>query len=81
MAPNALTVPPSSVLIGKDGPYIYTLIRREKLQRKMSTVLTRTEEYIAIQSAQVHAGDTVIVDGQINVAPGLMVNAVSNNKP
>ena len=81
MAPNALTVPPSSVLMGKDGPYIYTVDKDGKAAAENVTVLTRTEEYIAIQSDKVHAGDTVIVDGQINVAPGLMVNAVSTNKP
>jgi len=76
MAPEALIVPPSAVLIGKDGPYIYTVDKERKAINKNVTVLTRTEEYVAIHSAQVHAGDTVIVDGQINVAPGLLVNVV-----
>jgi membrane fusion protein, multidrug efflux system len=84
MAPKALAVPPSSVLMGKDGPYIYTVDKDNKAEAQNVTVLTRTEEYIAIQSDTVHAGDIVIVEGQINVAPGLMVNvanAPSNNKP
>jgi membrane fusion protein, multidrug efflux system len=76
IAPGALIVPPSSVLMGKDGPYIYTVDENAKAVVENVTVLTRTEEYIAIQSEQVHAGDTVIVDGQINVAPGLMVNVI-----
>ena len=63
MAPQALTVPPGAVLIGKDGPYIYTVDKDSKAVVQNVTVLTRTEEYIAIQSAQVHAGDTVIVVG------------------
>lgn len=81
MAPNALIVPPSAVLIGKDGPYIYTIDKEGKAVVKNVTVLTRTEEYIAIQSAQAHSGDTVIINGQINVAPGLLVNAAPTNKP
>lgn len=76
MAPGALTVPPSSVLMGKDGPYIYTVDKVSKAAATTVTVLTRTEEYIAIQSDKVHAGDTVIVDGQINVAPGIAVTKV-----
>lgn len=80
MAPKALTVPPSSVLMGKDGPYIYTVDKEGKAAAQNVAVLTRTEEYIAIQSDKIHAGDTVIVDGQINVAPGLTVNVVSTNK-
>jgi len=81
LAPNALTVPPSSVLIGRDGPYIYTVDHDGKAAAQNVTVLTRTEEYIAIQSDAVHEGDTVIVDGQINVAPGLLVNAIAKNTP
>jgi len=77
MAPGALTVPPSAVLIGKDGPYIYTVDKDEKAIAQNVIVLTRTDEYIAIQSDQVHEGDTVITDGQINVAPGLIVNPLS----
>lgn len=77
MAPQALTVPPGAVLIGKDGPYIYTVDADGKAVVENVKVLTRTEEYIAIQSEKVHAGDTVIVEGQINVAPGLKVTVVS----
>lgn len=81
MAPNALIVPPSSVLMGKDGPYVYTVDKDGKAIAENVTVLTRTEEFTAIQSDGVHVGDTVIVDGQINVAPGLLVNVVSKNTP
>lgn len=81
MAPQALTVPPGSVLMGKDGPYIYIVNPDGKAAAVNVTVLTRTEELIAIQSADLHAGETVIVDGQINVAPGLLVNALSISKP
>jgi membrane fusion protein, multidrug efflux system len=80
MAPGALIVTPSAVLIGKDGPYIYTVDKDGKAAAENVAVLTRTEEYIAIQSAQVHSGDTVIVDGQINVAPGIIVNAAPVTK-
>ncbi len=80
MAPKALTVPPGAVLIGKDGPYIYTVDKHEKAQVAKVTVLTKTDEYTAIQSTQAHAGDTVIVDGQINVAPGLTVAEASKSK-
>lgn len=80
LAPNALTVPPSSVLMGKDGPYIYIVDQEGKAVARNVIVLTRNEAYIAVQSADVKAGDRVIADGQINVAPGLTVNDVSKNK-
>lgn len=76
MAPKALIVPPSALLIGKDGPYVYTVNQENKAEVKNVTVLTKTNEYIAIQSDKLHAGDTVVVDGQINVAPGSVVEVV-----
>lgn len=79
IAPGALVVPPSSVLIGKDGPYVYIIDADHKAQAINAEVLTRTEQYIAIQSDKLKAGDIVIVDGQINVAPGLTVQ-VSNKQ-
>jgi len=76
MAENALLVPPSTVLIGKDGPYVYTVDNDGKAVVENVTVLTRTDAYYAIQSPKLHAGDKVIVDGQINVAPGIKVAEV-----
>jgi multidrug efflux system membrane fusion protein len=76
MVPNALVVPPSSVLIGRNGPYVYVVDAENKASARNVIVLTRTEEYTAIESEQVHVGDTVIVDGQINVATGVAVSTV-----
>lgn len=73
IALKALTVPPGAVLIGKDGPYIYTVDSKGKAEAKDVVVLTRTEEYIALRSDQIQEGDRAIVDGQINVAPGVLV--------
>lgn len=81
MAPQALTVPPSAVLMGKDGAYVYTVDADNKAAAINVKVLTRTEEYIAVESPQMHAADTVIVDGQINVAPGLLVDTTTNKTP
>ncbi len=78
--PEALTVVPSAVLMGRDGPYIYIVGDDGKAKVVNVVVLTRTEEYIAVQSDQLKDGDRAIADGQINVAPGLLVNEVSMNK-
>ena len=77
---NALIVSPGSVLMGRNGPYIYTLDEEGKAVVQNVVVLTKTDEYTAISSDQVHPGDKVIVEGQINVAPGLTVNDVSTNQ-
>jgi multidrug efflux system membrane fusion protein len=78
--PDALTVSPSAVLIGRDGPYVYWIDENGKAVVENVTVLTRNEGYIAIESSNLNPGDRVIADGQINVAPGLTVNDVSINK-
>lgn len=74
--PDALTVPPGAILIGKDGAYIYTIDKDGKAAVANVTVLTKTETYTAIQSSQAKPGDTVIIEGQINVAPGIAVTPV-----
>lgn len=80
VAPGALVVPPGAVLMGRDGPYIYLVGEDNKAVAVNVTVLTRTNEFIALESTQVKPGDTVIVDGQINVAVGLVVEKVPLNK-
>ncbi len=74
--PNALLVPPGAILIGKDGPYLYSMSSDKKVSPHNVDVLTRTEEYIAFASKDLKKGDIVITDGQINIAPGMVVNPV-----
>ena len=81
MAPKALLVPPSAVLIGNNGPYIYTVDKDSKAVVNNVTVLTRTEEYVAIQSTNLYGGETVIVDGQINIAPDIVVAEAITKTP
>lgn len=78
VASNAFTVPPGAVLIGKEGHYIYTVNSEGKAEVKKVEILTRTEEFTAFSSNNVHQGETVIVEGQINVAPGIVVHPVKS---
>jgi membrane fusion protein, multidrug efflux system len=75
VAPNALVVPPGAVLMGNKGAYLYTVDKDNKAVAHNVTVLIRTNEYIAVDSKEVHKGDIVITDGQINIAPGVLVHA------
>ncbi len=77
IAPDALTVPPSAVIMGRDGPFVYTIDKDEKAALVNVTVLTRTPEYIAIQSDKLQEGEVVITDGQINIAPGVKVKVTA----
>lgn len=76
MVKDALVVPPGAILIGKNGPYLYVIDQDDKAVPYDVDVVMRTNEYIAFKSPQVKKGDRVIIDGQINVAPGLTVNPV-----
>lgn len=77
IVPDALTVPPSAVLIGRDGPYVYVVDKDNKAVVVTVRILTREEDYVAIESDHLSPGDKVITDGQINVASGTVVNDVS----
>jgi membrane fusion protein, multidrug efflux system len=81
MAPQALIVPPSAVLMGKAGPYLYTLDHEQKAVARNVKVLTKTPEYTAIESSELHAGEPAIINGQINVAPGIKVTEVADQTP
>lgn len=81
IAPNALVVPPGAILVGKTSPYLYTIDSDGKAAVHNVTVLTRTNEYIAITADDVHKGDVVITDGQINIAPGMKVRSTNTHKP
>ena len=78
--PAAFVVPPGAVLIGKNGPYVYTINKENKAQAHDVTVLSREDEYIAFESKDLHAGDTVVVEGQINIAPGMVVQTTKASK-
>lgn len=80
-AHESLIVPPSAVLMGREGPYVYLVDENKKAVAVNVKVITRTEEFIAIESDRLKAGSTVITDGQINVAPGLTINDVAINNP
>jgi membrane fusion protein, multidrug efflux system len=86
MAPQALVVNPGAVLVGKNGPYLYTVDAEGKARAHNVTVLIRTDEYIAVSSNEIHANDLAIIDGQINIAPGMQVQIAEDtntesNKP
>jgi multidrug efflux system membrane fusion protein len=77
---QALTVPPGAVLIGRNGPYVYTYDTDGKVAVKNVKVIYRSEAYLIIESDELKDGDTVVTDGQINIAPGMAVNVITPEK-
>ncbi len=78
--PNALVVPPGAVLMGKNGPYVYSISKEKKAEAHNVTVLSRMDTYVAFESKELAAGDIVVVEGQINIAPGTTVGTVVESK-
>jgi multidrug efflux system membrane fusion protein len=80
IAPNALVVPPGAVLMGKDGAYLYIVDHDNTAIARNIKVLMRSEEMIAFESSEIKSGDTVVVDGQINIATGTNVQTKPQEK-
>jgi multidrug efflux system membrane fusion protein len=77
VAKEALVVPPGAVLIGKNGPYVYKMDAKGIVDVHTVDVIIRTNEYIAFNSKEIQKGDSVVIDGQINIAPGIEVRIAS----
>lgn len=80
VALQAFSLPPGGILIGKSGPYVYAVNGEQKAETHQVSVLMRADEYVAFTSSTLQQGDTVIIDGQINVAPGVVVDAAPLEK-
>lgn len=70
--PQATVVPREAVNDGPDGAYVYAVTADSRAEQRKVTVLFDDGTFDAIQGA-VQPGDSVIVDGQLRVVPGLAV--------
>ncbi len=69
---QAVTVPRDAVNTGQDGQYVYVVTAAKKVELRKITVLHQGDDFAAIDGP-VNDGDSVIVDGQLRVAPGMTV--------
>jgi len=73
---QAVTVPRDAVNTGQAGPYVYAVTADNKVELRKVTVLHQNEEIAAVEGA-IKDGENVIVDGQLRVAPGMVVKIVT----
>jgi len=66
--------------MGKDGAYLYAVDKDNKATAHNITVLMRSDDFIAFESSEVKKGETVVVDGQINIATGITVQTKPQEK-
>ncbi|MGR3973321.1 MAG: efflux RND transporter periplasmic adaptor subunit [Candidatus Rhabdochlamydia sp.] len=69
---NAITVPSVSVFIGQKGSYVYVLKADQTVElREVETGQNDLQSVVIRQG--ITAGETVIIEGQINLTPGCQV--------
>lgn len=69
---NVAAVPPEAVQIGQDGPYVFVLNDDNTVDIKHVVVGQKNDEAILIESGLAE-GERVVLEGQINLKPGVQV--------
>lgn len=70
--PNALTVPTQAVQTGQSGQYVY-VVKSDLTVESRPVTVARTHGALAIVSKGLAAGERVVTDGQLRLAPGAAV--------
>ena len=65
---GALTVPNNAVQTGPDGRYVW-VVRGDQTAEQRPVTALRTQEDITVLGAGIQEGETVVVSGQLRVAP------------
>jgi membrane fusion protein, multidrug efflux system len=71
---GALVVPNQVVQTGQDGQFVYIVREDQTAEMRPVTVGPRVDQDMVIEKG-VEAGETVVVDGQLRLAPGSRVQA------
>jgi multidrug efflux system membrane fusion protein len=69
---NGVTVPVSAVLMGPTGPFAYR-IRTDATVEPAAVTVTQVESGTALIGKGLKPGDTVVISGQTDLAPGVKV--------
>jgi multidrug efflux system membrane fusion protein len=72
--PQAVVVPQEAVQIGQDGPYVY-VINGQKADLKLVKLGESFNRTQVIEEGLTQ-GETVVVEGQINLSPGSVINII-----
>ena len=69
---GALTVPAAAVVTGRDGLFVFVVGDDRKVEKR-AVVVDRTIDGLAVVAGDLRDGETVVVDGQMRLAPGATV--------
>lgn len=77
--PNAIVVPNQCVQTGPDGQFVFVMKEDRRVEMRTVTTAMRTGQDLVIASG-LAAGETVITEGQMRLAPGMRV-VVRDGRP
>ena len=77
---NAITVPTKAVQSGQQGDYVFVVTKDGTADPRVVTT-TGTYQNLSLVKTGLNPGDTVIVDGQLRVAPSSKVTVQSSLPP
>lgn len=69
---NALVLPNQAVQTGQDGTYVYVVKEDRSVENRKVVTGARVDQDLVIESG-LQAGDTVVLDGQLRLAPGMKI--------
>jgi multidrug efflux system membrane fusion protein len=70
--PGAITVPNAAVQNGQDGQFVYVVKEDRTVEARPVTTSSRVGEDMVVSSG-LHAGETVVTEGQLRLQPGSRV--------
>jgi multidrug efflux system membrane fusion protein len=76
--PNALTVPNQAVQTGQDGPYVYVVKGDKSVEMRPVVTGARVNQDLVVEKG-LGAGETVVTEGQLRLAPGMKVQVRDSN--
>jgi membrane fusion protein, multidrug efflux system len=77
---NALVVPNQAVQTGQDGTYVYVVKDDQTVEMRPVTAGLRVDQDLVIDKG-LEAGETVVTEGQLRLAPGSRVQIGGPNGP
>jgi membrane fusion protein, multidrug efflux system len=70
----ALTVPAAAVVTGQEGPFVF-IVGADRKAEKRPVRVDRTIDGLSVVEGGLSDGETVVVDGQMRLVPGAVVEA------
>ncbi len=75
---NALVVPVNAILVGQRGSSIFVVGDSNRVSQRVVSVL-RTTDSLALLAGGVDPGDLVVVDGQVRITDGSIVQVIARD--